>query len=455
MEEKNLKVIGLQVENIGKINAINMQFKDSGITEIVGYNEQGKSTCLDVLAWLLGGDNYKKADWIRHGTDRAIATLEISGYIITKTMKGPEQKTTLEITTKDGYPKKTPQTFLNTLFNELTFNPLPFVNLSSTEKLKFMMNLVKIDFTTEDRELSKYEEERKILNRQIKDCGYLAPMNPVQGVDISGIIEKRVEIERQNEIIRKNNASKRTKMMQEVNEFNYIQKEKITQKANKQQEILTNENYIKNIDKQIEDLLRNKTEKQQRQNTLQMELSIIGEPETLKTYDESEIKQEPLCETNLYDEEIRTASNLNKKAEEYKLYLLKKTEKENKEMKYKETEEIIQCIRQSKQDKLRKAELPMEGLEIREDAIYYKGNHCDNWSRSESYMVSLGLYKAMKPPLKAIFIDNGEQFDPNRKQQIEQFANENDLQVILTVVGEKSEVPEGSFYIEEGNVTLI
>ena len=116
--EKNLKVIGLQVERIGKLKAINMEFKENGITAIVGHNEQGKSTLLDTIAWLLGGDNFLKEDWIQHGSDRAAASINITGYKISKTIKGPDNKTTLQVTTTDGYPVAKPQTFLNQLVNE-------------------------------------------------------------------------------------------------------------------------------------------------------------------------------------------------------------------------------------------------------------------------------------------------------------------------------------------------
>jgi len=50
-----LKILGLEIEGFGIIKAMYLEFKDKGLTRIIGVNNQGKSTALKAIETLIGG----------------------------------------------------------------------------------------------------------------------------------------------------------------------------------------------------------------------------------------------------------------------------------------------------------------------------------------------------------------------------------------------------------------
>ena len=51
-----MKIIGLKVDGIRKLTAVEMQLKDKGLIPIKGKNKQGKSTLIDTVEWLIEGN---------------------------------------------------------------------------------------------------------------------------------------------------------------------------------------------------------------------------------------------------------------------------------------------------------------------------------------------------------------------------------------------------------------
>ena len=54
-----VKINSLEFENVKRIKAVRLEPAKTGLTVIGGKNRQGKTSVLDSLAWVLGGDKYK------------------------------------------------------------------------------------------------------------------------------------------------------------------------------------------------------------------------------------------------------------------------------------------------------------------------------------------------------------------------------------------------------------
>lgn len=49
----------LEIENVKRIKAVKIEPSATGLTVIGGNNNQGKTSVLDSIAWVLGGNKYK------------------------------------------------------------------------------------------------------------------------------------------------------------------------------------------------------------------------------------------------------------------------------------------------------------------------------------------------------------------------------------------------------------
>ena len=63
-----VKINSLEFENVKRIKAVTLTPAQNGLTVIGGKNGQGKTSVLDTLAWVLGGESYKPSEATRQGS---------------------------------------------------------------------------------------------------------------------------------------------------------------------------------------------------------------------------------------------------------------------------------------------------------------------------------------------------------------------------------------------------
>lgn len=409
-----MKIIGLQIENLRKINAVDMKFTDKGLIQIRGKNEQGKSTILDAIEILLKGKKSIPNDVITHGETNARILSTIGDYKIER-MISEDGKNKLKISKEGRQITTTPQAFLDALVNELTFDPRPFIDKDSNQKLKFLMSLLDIDFTEVDTKLNELETERTYVGREIKEYGELPILTKVVPVEV-------VELAKEKELIDKNNSN-----IERGNEKVITLEADIKSLA---QDVIELQDKIKDIELQ----------KKRRTTELAEVMSALGRLGKIKTTDEVQ-------------EKITNASEINKNALAYRGNQEKKKHKKEKEDKYQSYTDGIKKLRDGKEETLKATKMPVEGLEIKEDGVYFEGTHSDNWSDSQAIKISFKLCVTMQPQLRAVFIDRGESYDTEQLQMLDKWANESDIQVFIAIVdsGEVGNV-ENAIYIEEGEI---
>jgi len=97
--------------------------------------------------------------------------------------------------------------------------------------------------------------------------------------------------------------------------------------------------------------------------------------------------------------------------------------------------------------------IPVPGLEIKEDGIFHENIHCENWSDEQSVTISSQLCLAMNPKLQAVFIDQGETYDSKSLKALEKWAVDNNIQAFITIVDDiPDELADDVFYIVEGQL---
>jgi hypothetical protein len=178
------------------------------------------------------------------------------------------------------------------------------------------------------------------------------------------------------------------------------------------------------------------------------------QPLPLKNSDEVNIAEPVLSPKDKIRKQIADSEDTNLKAKAYTDAVTKQTQKQAKEAEYNKKTEEIEKLRADKKKKLLDAELPVEGLELREDGVYYNDVYSENWSGSESWIISAQLCMSRNPKLKAVFYDGGELMDSECRKAVNDWCVANGIQFIITkVADEVSDNDEPNvFYIEEGEI---
>ena len=123
-----MKIVALQAENIKKLIAIEIR-PDGNLVQITGKNGHGKTSVLDSIWWALAGAKHIQSVPIREGEDKARIMLDLGEIIVTrtfKTSKKGEVPSAISVENAEGAKFGTPQTMLDNLLGQLSFDPLAF-----------------------------------------------------------------------------------------------------------------------------------------------------------------------------------------------------------------------------------------------------------------------------------------------------------------------------------------
>ena len=151
-----VKINSLELENVKRIKAVQLEPAANGLTIIGGKNGQGKTSVLDAIAWALGDDRRRPSQAQRQGS-AVPPTLKVTlsnGLIVERGGKNA----TLEVIDPTG--KKSGQQLLNTFISEFALDIPKFIQATSKEKAEILLRiigvgdqLVKLDF--EEKQIYK------------------------------------------------------------------------------------------------------------------------------------------------------------------------------------------------------------------------------------------------------------------------------------------------------------
>jgi predicted ATP-dependent endonuclease of OLD family len=448
-----LKIIGLKITGVRKLSAIEMEFDCRGLIPIVGGNKQGKTTVLDSLEILFTGVKAVPRDIIQHGKDRAEIVGKVGEYEIKRVIT--EKSNRLVITNAAGLEMtKKPQAFLDTLKNELTFDPWIFLNKTPEKKLQALMTLLKIDFSAQNEKIKELEQERILVGREAKAFGEVQVVEAVEAVELESLFEEKRKIEALNQSKREGYQLEKDNALRKIIIFNDNQKEckvRYDKSVAELDSIRESEKEIKGKIEALEKALSRVVIVRAKQVSF---IANLAEPQPLKPLEVNvELPTLQTLEINSLETQIKEAGETNRKAALYDAYLEKLRSKVLKENSYKSLTGKIEAQREEKQAILKQTKMPVPGLEIKDDGVFLNGIFSENWSESEGITASAELCIAMNPKLRVISIDKGESYDKESLKALEAWAIKNDLQAFIAIVDEiPEEMEPGTFYIEDGTV---
>ena len=404
---ESVKINSLEIENVKRVRAVKIVPTQNGLTVLGGRNNQGKTSILDSIAWVLGGNRFRPSNPQREGSVIP-PTLKVTlnnGIVVERKGKNNDLKVT------DPSGQKAGQQLLDSFVEQLALDLPKFMASSGKEKAQTLLKIIGMDeqlAKLDYEETSKFNERLAVgriadqKTKFAKEMPYFEEV-PKELVSVSEMIRQ------QQEILARNGENQR-----------------------KRENLHRLEEKMQQINKQMEALLKQQT---QVQNDLQ-----IARMDAVDLHDESTAELERnISEVEEINRKVRANLDKEKAEEDAKQY----------ENQYMALTNDIEKIRKQKNDLLASADLPLDELSVEDGELIYKGQKWDGMSGADQMKVSTAIIRKLNPQCGFVLLDKLEQMDVETMQEFNHWLEAEGLQAIATRVSTGGEC---SLIIEDGYV---
>lgn len=414
MKEKNtqnepVKILCFSAGNFKALKAFYCEPKPEGLTVIGGGNGAGKSSCLDALAFAVGGARYRPSNPKREGAigDTSLHVDLSNG--ITVERKGKN----LSLTVTDREGARHGQELLDAFISTIAIDLPRFYNASAKDKAHMILDTLGIEEKLAElarREKEKYdtrtvvgrEADRKQKAAEDMPWHEDAPEEPVSVADL---------IKQQQEILSRNGI-----------------------RAEHKRNLESYKAKVADIDSRVKALLGEKDELLDKINDVQCAVSNDGEEESTA---ELEAQIADFEETN---RKVAENAERTRRLEEADAL------SDQRDALTKEIEEV----RAERLALLKDADFPLDGLSVNDAGeLVYNGQPWDCMSGSQQLIVSCAIASRVNPSCRFVLMDKLEQLDLDTLKEFDAWLKTQDLQCIATRVSTGGEC---SLIIEDGCV---
>ncbi|MBU1008431.1 AAA family ATPase [Candidatus Dependentiae bacterium] len=416
---KPMKIIELRSENVKRLKAIEIKPKGNMVL-ITGKNDQGKSSVLDSIWYAVGGKESMKDTPrpIRKGQSKAKIIVNLGDMVVTRTWTS-DQVSYLKVETAKGHRIRGPQELLDKFIGKLSFDPLEFTYLKPAEQQQMLLDVIdlKIDLNELERNRqSTYDtrtdknRELKILRAQLQDLP--STDLPAEKIDISDL------------------SAQLRKAMDHNNGIESVKRE-----------FSEAQNRIENSRKSIKEF----------EETLKHYRAALADNLALeKEYKDFLAKAKPI-DIEGVEQKIKEAEAINEQIRAQERNEGLQDQVDTIALQCDELTSKLEAIARSKEQALKDAKMPIDGLDFDKEGITYKGMpfQSDQIGSAVRLKVSMAIAMALNPKLKVIRVTDGSLLDEENRKVIEELAKANDFQVWMEVVDETGKI---GFYIEDGMV---
>ena len=435
-----VKISSLELENVKRLRAVQIQPTKDGLTVIGGRNGQGKTSVLDAIAWALGGNKLKPDNPNRDGgATPAKMHVELSNGIVVE-RRG--KNGTLYVTDQTGM--KGTQKLLDEFLSHLALDLPKFLGGTDKDRTTALLQTLGIDdqLAALDGQIRSTYQERQLIGQDAKRLRAHADKLP-QHSDVPAEPVSVAELVRQQqEILARNGENQRKR-----ENLSRLEWECQSTKQN----ISHIDQSIKAAQAQLDEYVR---DMQERINRMQGEYAqqkdkLVEQLADLeianKTVDELVDESTAEIEASIADIEsvnARVADN-QRKAEAVEVAT-------KREADYADMTATLEDLRDRRTALLDGAPLPLPGLSVNEDGrLTYNGQTWSDMSSSEQLRVATAIVRATKPDCGFVLVDKLEQLDPQTLAEFGTWAQGEGLQVIGTRVGTDDSC---TVVIEDGKV---
>ena len=410
----SVKIASLELENVKRIHAVELEPAQDGLTVIGGKNAQGKTSVLDAIAWALGGDKMKPADPNRKGgATPARLRVELSNGIVVE-RKG--KNGSLHVTDTTG--KKAGQQLLNDFISQLALNIPRFMNGSDADKATALLQTLGIDAelakidgsiraTFQDRQLVGRDAKAKRAHAEKLPHHDDAPAAPVSAAEL---------IQKQQAILARNGEKLKAKQ----------DAEDTAKKAEFARTAVSASNM------RVADLEQQLTEARAELARRTKEAEEAEEKAKVLAQTTAELVLES---TEEIESSIANIETINNKVRDNQAKAEADAEALRVEQEYDGLTQKLEDLRAKRRGLLDGAPLPLPELSIDDEgALTYKDHTWGDMSGAEQLVVATAIVRATKPECGFVLVDKLEQFDTDELKKFGEWAKGEGLQIIGTRV---------------------
>jgi predicted ATP-dependent endonuclease of OLD family len=402
-----MKINQLEIENVKRIKAVKIEPTANGLTIIGGRNNQGKTSVLDSIAWVLGGDKYRPSQAQREQSviPPNLRITMSNGFVVER--KG--KNSALKVTDPNG--QKGGQQLLNDFVEQFALNLPKFMESTSKEKAQILLKIIGVGdkLLALEREEQERYNERLTIGRIADQKEKYAKEQPTYNDAPAELVSASELIKKQQDILAQNGENQR-------------KRERLHQLEQEDQRLM----------EQIQDLLK-------KQEAVRADLKIARmNAKDLEDKSTAELEQS-ISDIEEINRKVR--ANLDKE----------KAEDDAKEYR-RQCDQLTKQLdetRDAKNDLLKTAELPLPELSIKDGELIYKGQQWDNMSGSDRLKVATAIVRKLNPECGFVLLDKLEQMDLEVLKEFGEWLEAEGLQAIATRV---STGEECSIVIEDGYV---
>lgn len=404
----SMKINQLEIENVKRIKAVKIEPTANGLTIIGGRNNQGKTSVLDSIAWVLGGDKFRPSQPQREQSviPPNLRITMSNGLVVER--KG--KNSALKVTDPGG--KKGGQQLLNDFVEQFALNLPKFMESTSKEKAQILLKIIGVgdQLVALEREEQEHYNERLTIGRIADQKEKYAKEQPYYNDAPAELVSASELIKKQQDILAQNGENRR-------------KRERLHQLEQEDQRLM----------EQIQELLK-------KQEAVRADLAIARmDAKDLEDQSTAELEQS-ISDIEEINRKVR--ANLDKE----------KAEDDAREYRrqYDQLTKQLNDTRDAKNDLLKKAKLPLPELSIKDGELVYKGQQWDNMSGSDRLKVSTAIVRKLNPECGFVLLDKLEQMDLEVLKEFGEWLQAEGLQAIATRVstGEECSIIISDGYVE-------
>lgn len=426
------KITSITVDNIKRISHAEVT-PGTHLFIVGGKNEQGKSTLLDAVEMAFGGKRVMPAMPIRDGSESAEIVVQLDdGYRVRQRHTPSGVTTTLTHVGDDGVRSeiKSPQAMLSAMAGTLALDPLAFIREAPAKQRATLQELTKLDTSTLDAAEREAMERRKNVVAAGKELtariDAIVPDNdaPTERLDTAALM---AELAREQDVTRRREAETRR---------------------------------AADLCRAADRAMAAATEATDRRMEAERELDRARQAEMMASAKSDEADKSAMAvvaavelmsfgQSDPITARIAGASEHNGRVDRALARAALVTQRDKLRDEAAQLNERLVATRSAREQMIRDAQWPVDGLGLSESGITYKGLPFEQASQAVRVRVSLAIVEAMSPRLRCVLMREGAFLDDDMLAVVAQWAIDRDMQVIMERVGTGSEC---SIIMHDGTV---
>lgn len=397
-----MKILGFKAQNILNLKCVEIIPKGDTVI-LTGKNGAGKTDVLNAIWYALAGTKDIPSEPVRKGEEKGFTEVDLGEYIVTREFSKGGETSSLEVKNKEGAKFPSPQSLLDKLIGNVSFNPIDIMTDNNRDEMLLEIAGLAGNLRTLDDERQEKYNQRTFENREAKklEAQIKKGLGKVEAVDIQQLLGEMQNVEGTYEAI--------------------AQAEEDIQESTKK--IIALKEEIKNLETQIEEAkesLKALQESKSQSPSLEELQRTLNEVEGInqraRGYEENEeIKAQ-------YEERKKVADNLTKEIEEIDKY---------------------------KQELIENAKFPVSGMGYRDNKVTFNDIPLDQLSKSEELLLGIQIQMALHPDLKVILVPDASLLDSDNMKKLEEMTGKEGYQIWVERVDDSGQV---GVYIENGEI---